>query len=275
MLYGAMNSPLRPLFDEVKEIASLGFDFLELTMDPPHAHYSEILRQKKAFLSALDRNRLALVCHLPTFVSTADLTESLREASIREPVQSLKVAADLHPLKIVLHPSFIQGLGAAMIERARPYAMQALDRVLGEADRLSAVVCVENLFPRSLSLVHPTDFDVVFQKFPSARLTLDTGHAHIGDQGEERATAFIRRFGGRIGHIHASDNSGREDEHLPIGVGTVDYTKIVSALTGIGYDGTITLEVFSRDRDYLKISREKLSGLFERLSNATRGGDRA
>ena len=180
-----------------------------------------------------------------------------------------------HPLKIVLHPSFIQGLGAAMVERARPYAMESLWRILEEADRLSAVVCVENLFPRSLSLFQPEDFDSVFERFPAAKLTLDTGHAHIGDQGEERAIAFIRRFGGRIGHIHASDNSGREDEHLPIGVGTVDFTKIVSGLKGIGYDETITLEVFARDRDYLKISREKLSGLFDRLSNSNKRGDTA
>ena len=36
MLYGAMNSPLRPILDEVKAIAELKFDYLELAMDPPH-----------------------------------------------------------------------------------------------------------------------------------------------------------------------------------------------------------------------------------------------
>ena len=50
MLYGAMNSPLRPLFREVEEIAALGFDYFELTMDPPHAHYGVIREQKKELL---------------------------------------------------------------------------------------------------------------------------------------------------------------------------------------------------------------------------------
>jgi sugar phosphate isomerase/epimerase len=265
MLYGAMNSPLRPLLTELEEMAGLGFDYLELTMDPPHAHYGVIREKKGELLKALDRQRMGLVCHLPTFVSTADMTESLREASIQETLHSLRVAAEIKPLKAVLHPSFIQGLGVMMMEQARKYAVEALDRILEEADRLRLMVCVENLFPRSFSLVDPEDFDGLLKKFPAAGLTLDTGHAHIGRGGEERILEFIRRFAAAIHHVHASDNSGREDEHLPIGVGTIDFPKVVKALKGIGYDETITLEVFARDRDYLRISREKLSGMFARL----------
>jgi sugar phosphate isomerase/epimerase len=264
MLYGAMNSPLRPLFRELEEIAGLGFDYMELTMDPPHAHHGVIREQKKGLLKALDRLNLGLICHLPTFVSTADLTEALREASIQEMLLSLNVASELKPLKVVLHPSFIQGLGVMMMDQALTYAMQALDLILEAADHLRLPVCIENLFPRSFSLVEPEDFDAVFKRYPAVKLALDTGHAHIGGKGGERILAFIRRFSGQIGHVHASDNSGREDEHLPIGVGSIDFPGIVKALKGIGYDGTMTLEVFSRDRDYLRISREKLSSMFTR-----------
>ena len=260
MLYGAMNSPLRPLLQEIHEIGRMGFDYLELTMDPPQAHHTLIRKQRRDVLDGLARYGMAVVCHLPTFVSTADPTESLREASIQETILSLKEASDLKPLKVVLHPSFIQGLGTMMLEQTRQYAVEALDRILNEAERLSFPICVENLFPRSCSLVNPEDFDALFRRFPSARLALDTGHAHIG--GIERIGAFIRRHAGRIGHIHASDNSGRDDEHLPIGAGSIDFPRVVKALREIGYDDTITLEVFSRDRDYLRISREKLSAMF-------------
>ncbi len=262
MLYGAMNSPFRPLVQEVEEIARLGFDYVELTMDPPQAHYSVFRKMKRELLKTLERLGMPLICHLPTFVSTADLTEGLREASIQEVLLSLRAASEFKPLKIVLHPSHIQGLGAVAIDEARRHAMQALERILNEADRLALTVCVENMFPHSLSLVEPQDFDFLLEKFPAARLTLDTGHAHIGQAGEGRILEFVRRFSGRIGHIHASDNSGRGDEHLPIGVGSIDFTKVVQALKQIGYDDSITLEVFSRDRDYLRISREKLSGMF-------------
>ncbi len=260
MLYGAMNSPLRPLLQEIHEIGRMGFDYLELTMDSPQAHHTVIRKQRRDVLDTLDRYGMAVVCHLPTFVSTADLTESLREASIQETILSLKEASDLKPLKAVLHPSFIQGLGAMMKEQARQYAMEAMDRVMEEAEQVSFPICVENLFPRSHSLVNPEDFVELRRRFFSARLALDTGHAHIG--GGERLMAFIAKHSGRIGHVHASDNSGRDDEHLPIGAGSIDFPRVVKALSEIGYDDTVTLEVFSRDRDYLRISREKLSAMF-------------
>jgi len=264
MLYGAMNSPLRPLLQEIHEFGRMGFDYLELTMDPPQAHHTLIRKTRQDVLDGLARYGMGVVCHLPTFVSTADPTESIREASIQETILSLREASGLAPLKVVLHPSFIRGLGAMMKEQSRQYAMEALDRILKEADGLGFPVCVENLFPQSNSLVEAEDFDALFLRFPSARLTLDTGHAHIGNH--ERITGFIKKHASRIGHIHASDNSGRDDEHLPIGVGSIDFPKIVKALKEIGYDDTITLEVFSKDRDYLRISREKLSEMFASAS---------
>ena len=84
----------------------------------------------------------------------------------------------------------------------------------------------------------------------------------MGSRGGKRLFDFIDRFHDRIGHIHANDNFGKEDNHLPIGTGTVDFLKVIKALKKVAYDATITLEVFSRDRDYLKISKEKLKAMF-------------
>ena len=261
MRYGVMNSPLRPLLQEIEVLGKFGFDYIEVTMDAPYAHHSIIEAQKAEIGRALDGCGMELVCHLPTFVSTADLTDSIREASIQETLESMHVAAELGALKAVLHPGFIQGLGAMLPDLARKHAMDAMSRLLSEAEKLRLRVCIENLFPRSLSLVRPEDFDGVFKEYPDAQLTLDTGHAHIGG-GTERILAFIKRFSGRIGHVHASDNRGRDDDHLPVGAGTIDFVKVVRALKKIGYDQTMTLEVFSKDRDYLDISRKKLVEMF-------------
>ena len=261
MRYGVMNSPVNPLLQEVEILGKLGFDYMEVTMDAPHAHHSVIRAQKDDLCRALERFGMDLACHLPTFVSTADLTDTIREASIRETLDAMHMAAELGAIKAVLHPSFIQGLGAMMPDLARKRAMDSMRRLLGEAEKLRLTVCVENLFPRSLSLARPEDFDAVFNAFPNAQLTLDTGHAHI-QGGTERILAFINRFARRIGHVHASDNRGRDDDHLPIGAGTIDFAEVVKALKQIGYNETITLEVFAKDRDYLRISRDKLREMF-------------
>jgi sugar phosphate isomerase/epimerase len=58
-------------------------------------------------------------------------------------------------------------------------------------------------------------------------------------------------LGEHIKHVHFSDNRGQEDEHMPLGMGNIDWKKAVSALKSIGYDETITLEVFVKDRSAL------------------------
>ena len=262
MLYGGMNFPIKPVLEEIEAIAKLGFDYLELAMDPPQAHYKILNQQIDAIRSALERSNMGLVCHLPTFLSTADLTDSLRETSLNEVVESLQVAAHLQTLKVVLHPSYISGLSLLVMDQARDLARRSLEVIVEKADQLGLSLCLENMFPMTNSLVEPEHFIPVFETFPSLKMTLDTGHAHMQSKGSKRALQFIERFGNRIAHIHANDNFGKEDNHLPIGAGTVDFHKITKALKKIGYDGTITLEVFSRDRDYLKISREKLAAMF-------------
>jgi sugar phosphate isomerase/epimerase len=261
MLYGAMNFPVKPILQELDVISKLGFDYLELTMDAPQAHYSAIRRIVDDLLDALERVNMGLVCHLPTFVSTADLTESLRQTSLNEVLESLEVAAELRAMKAVLHPSPHRGLSVFVIDQARQYALKSLEAIVNKADKVGLTLCLENMFPQSNSLVNPEDFEEVFERFPGLRMTLDTGHAHIGDETGSKALAFIERFADRIYHVHANDNLGKEDDHLPIGAGTIEFPKLVKALTAIGYDETITLEVFSKDRDYLRLSRDKLADM--------------
>ena len=162
MLYGAMNFPIMPVLKELEVISNLGFDYMELTMDPPQAHYKTIRKTKDKLLDSLDRHDLKLICHLPSFVSTADLTESIREASLKEVLQSLEVASEIRPLKVVLHPSFIVGLGVLVIEQVRKYAMQSLEVLVEKADFLGLDLCIENMFPTSNSLVNPADFIDIF-----------------------------------------------------------------------------------------------------------------
>jgi sugar phosphate isomerase/epimerase len=93
---------------------------------------------------------------------------------------------------------------------------------------------------------------------PDLGFTLDIGHANIGKH-QNSSFEYLRRFRDRLGHIHLSDNlGGYGDLHLPLGAGIIDFARILQEVTNIGYDETITLEVFSQDRTYLQFSRERL-----------------
>jgi sugar phosphate isomerase/epimerase len=272
MLFGAMNFPVKPVAQELETIAELGFDYLELTMDPPEAHHTVVREQRDDLMQALERHGMRLVCHLPSFLFTADLSPALRAASVDELIATLDVAASLDPMKVVLHPSYVTGLGSFVADRAKKYGLKSLESIVGHADRLGLTLCLENMFPRANSLTSPDDFVEVLERFPSLMLTLDTGHANIGSKGAKRCLEFLSRFPDRIKHVHASDNFGKDDNHLPIGAGTIEFPRIMKRLAEIGYDETITLEVFSRDKDYLRISREKLAAM---VGHPDRGGSDA
>jgi len=264
MRFGAMNSPLEPVMEEIEAISAQGFDYLELTMDAPEAHHAVLGEKGGAIRSSLRRLGLGLVCHLPTFVSAADITPALREASVNELVASLETAGELGAEKVVLHPAHGVGLATRLPDLFSRYAMEALDTVLGRSSALGLRVALENMTPGSLSLTEPEDFDEPLSRFPSLEMTLDLGHAHIRTRGEKRSLDFIARHGHRIGHVHASDNRGREDEHLPVGAGTVNFPRVIQALIEAGYEDAMTVEVFSRDREYLVRSRDKLAEVVKR-----------
>ncbi len=260
MRIGAMNHPVRPLLREIEVLAGLGFDLLELAMDPPCAHHGQVRQQSRAVARSLEKYGLALVCHLPTFVYPADLTESIRRASIAELLDAATVAAGLGAGKVVLHPPPVNGLGPQVPELSGRYVEQALRQVLEHCFRLELVVCLENMFPVYGGFWLPEHFAAWLEEYPGLRLTLDAGHANIG-RGSAGAMAFVRRFGPRIGHLHLSDNDGRRDRHLPLGEGTVDFRSLAAATAGLDPDLTVTLEVFSDDRSLLQASRARWKAL--------------
>ncbi len=263
MRFGAMNFPVRPLRKEIEAIGALGFDYLELTMDAPMAHH-EVLRQQKAqILKALADGGLGLVCHLPTFVSTADLTPALRRASRDEMRQSLELAVELGAEKIVAHPPAVGFMGALAMDLARPLVNEALAGFLEHAESIGVSICLENMFPRYRIGVEPEEFAPLLAAHPDLRLTLDLGHAFVEAKGDGRLMAFIRTLGHRIGHLHVSDNKGKRDEHLPVGRGAIPFGRVAGALQEYARIDTVTLEIFTDRREDLVTSRDAFRRIME------------
>ena len=74
---------------------------------------------------------------------------------------------------------------------------------------------------------------------------------------------LLRDYGSRLRHVHLHDNKGGSaDLHLPLGTGSVDVRGAIRGLKSIGYDGTITLEVFTPDRHHLAYSRDSLQRIW-------------
>jgi sugar phosphate isomerase/epimerase len=216
---------------------------------------------EKELTAALARLRLDIVCHLPTFVYTADLCPAIRTASLNEMIHSLETAAGLGAKKAILHPAMISGLGPFVMETARTLALESLSIISDKAASLDITLCLENMFPRYLSCFEPKHFQDIFRDFPLLKMCLDTGHANIDDPGQKRLFRFLRKFPDKISHIHMSDNHGKKDNHLGVGQGTIDFKKLVKQMADDGFDGTITFEVFSETPRDLIQSRDTIASL--------------
>lgn len=258
MRFGMMNFPVAPVLEEIAAIGRLNMDFVELAMDAPQAHYDLLQQRKKEILKALEHFGLGLICHLPTFVYTAHLTDAIRHASLIEVIASIETAADLGAEKVVVHPGYIDGLAIHVMDHAMDLAFESLERIYLRAASLGVILCIENMFPKLGPYVEPEDFTPIFQAFPSMKLVLDTGHANIQDKTGRRVVDFIIQHGDRLEHLHVSDNSGHFDEHRPVGHGNIRFRSVARALRQIGYDKTITLEIFEADQSELVKSRIKL-----------------
>ena len=261
MHYGAMNLPLRSVPKEIRDIGKLGFDYIELTIDAPEATPRKIKEQKKVILEELKRSGMSIMGHLPTFISTADLYESIRTASLKEIVEALEAGRELGMKKFVFHPGRIAGMGRYVKGVARACYLDVLSRVMEKARKLDLTICIENMFPDINAFIEAKEFKEVFEQYPDIKLTLDVAHAELGAK-KNRTAEFVKAYGDRIDHLHFSDNFGREDNHLPLGTGTINFPRIVRELKKTSYDDTLTLEVFSRDKDYLKLSLEKIKALW-------------
>jgi len=258
MLIGAMNNPMLDVLHEIEMYAEYGFDFIDLTLEPELA-YSAALPVDKV-KDALNRTGLGIVGHTAYYLPIASPIPEIRECALAEIERDLRIFSLLGAGKVNVHPFVRVPLHETRWIRETNIA--AFQRLLQRAKELNLKLTLENLPPHFNT---PRDLSLVFAAVPELGFLLDVGHANL--ETEHNLTVELASlFASRIEHVHFSDNNGGGlDLHLPLGAGKIDWKWIVHILKRIGYDGTITLEVFAEDRDYLLMSKSKLEKLWEEV----------
>lgn len=221
---------------EVHEVAGLGYPFVEVSLDDPSVAASQVpeLREVQKIRG------ITYLAHYPNEDNPFD-ADVLRARFLPRIRSLIDVSEMLGIAKATMHfwidrrwapPGLISN------------KLDLLAEIVAHASRAGVVICIENLSERHDS------FQPAFEMIPDLRMTLDIGHAQLLAS-ENTSFRFMEHCMGWIGHVHVHDNHGgtsvKDDLHLALGEGSIDYRSILSALVAGGYDSSITMEVKPAD----------------------------
>lgn len=217
---------------EIHEVGKLGYPFAEISLYEPEQIEDEL----KELLEVKNRYGLFYLAHYPNEGNPVDVTH-LRNNFVPRMKRLFELSASVGVVKGTFH--------FWLEERRIPHdvVLQKIDliaQMAASAGSRGIVLCLENLSEPYLGFIP------AFERVTDLGMTLDIGHAQLLTD-ENTSFGFIRNCFGRIKHIHVHDNHGgashKDDQHLPLGQGIVDYPRILSLLKGRGYASTVTMEV--------------------------------
>lgn len=228
-------------FEEATTVAaSEGFDFVELNME--YAFHRNRIDSDEV-TRTLTENGLDLVVHLPYRLDPGSPHPKAREGALSELEAAIDVAVELGAKKAIVHAASDAESKHWGTETLQSTVFSALDRLASYGRDRGLEVCAENL----KGICTASNFPELFDRTPMAAC-LDTGHAYAtGTHGPAQAD-LIREYPDRISHIHLNDTRlESDDEHLPVGMGQIDFTAIGHALHETNWTGTCCHEIYAFD----------------------------
>lgn len=233
------------------------FDFVELLLDGPYAR-ERIEDRRDSMRRTLADTGVGLVAHLPFAADPGSPFAPVREGVVAEFTAGMDLAVDLGAEDVVFHPSSdAWELGWTDAE-TREFVHAGLDELVPAALDRGLVPCLENVVS---SYYDATRFPELPERYPDASMTFDTNHALLSGMDEDGTRAFFREHADRVGHLHLVDTRGGEDEHLPVGVGRIDFATVFEGLADAGWSGTATLEVGTEDHDTIALGKRHVEVL--------------
>lgn len=223
--------------------ADRGFDVVELDME--QAFPPERLDAERTGERIADRG-LEAVVHLPYRVDVGSPHEHVREGALRHVEAAIDDAVALGAEKGVFHARTRAFEHAWDDELLRDLQFDAVERLREYGRERGLEAYVENLRTTGIRLEDVPDL----LSDTEANLCLDTGHAYATGHDGDAQAALLREHGDRVSHVHLNDTRRTDDEHLPVGLGRVDFESIADAMRETDWSGTCTHEIYLFDLAY-------------------------
>jgi sugar phosphate isomerase/epimerase len=116
--------------------------------------------------------------------------------------------------------------------------LRSLEELAAAIEGTDVKIALENHYRNWIQDIQ--DYEYIFQHVdhPQMGITLDTGH--FTSAGVHSA-GVVRRFGGKILHVHVKDHIGTQS--VPLGMGRTDNLAVARELKTIGFTGYLSQEL--------------------------------
>ncbi len=172
--------------------------------------------------------------------------------------QILTVASVLRPRVVVFHAAYDRWRYAGRTDLWLENSLDTWPRVVESAARVDGMrIAVENVFdeePEALSLL------IERVGSPSFGFCFDTGHFNLFST--VTMEEWFSRLGKHLVEVHLHDNLGKEDSHLAVGTGNVDFERFFQLVQGHDVRPVWTLE--AHDAADIEPSLELIRGHLDR-----------
>jgi len=245
----------------LEEILRNGFSRIEVCSHPDHLNYHDMDEVDEVARRLRELEMEAWSFHAP-FADGIDIShpdEERRDRSRHEMLQAAEAAARLQARHFVVHPGPEQEIHETSEEHSqrRGHTTDVLHQISRRCAELGIELVLENKLPHLL--FGDADDLLWFANALDAGnqgLCLDTGHAHLSGD----LDGMVHRLSGRVRMVHAHDNEGDRDDHLPPGEGEIDWRQTLELLVDTGFEGAIIIELESKENE----SKEHPESLLER-----------
>jgi sugar phosphate isomerase/epimerase len=251
------NAFMRYSFDEAARVlAGLGYEGLELMADVPHAWPAGLLpAAKEGIRGAMERNGLAF-SNVNAFMMNAvadhrqpywypsfiEPDEGYRRVRIDHTRRALTLCKELGAPHITTEPGGPIAPGQTRGE-AIDLFVEVLKPLAEHAEKEGVLLLIE---PEPGLLLETTDeYLEVFERVgsPAIGLNFDVGHAYCMS---EDLPVQIRKMAPHTKHYHVEDIAAtRVHHHMVPGTGVIDFAEVFEAIKGTGYDGWVTVELYT------------------------------
>jgi len=235
----------------LEQIPKTGARYVEVVDDGAH-----VLDEKRvlALKSVGDSYDVEYTVHAPfTGINICLQDKALLNATMKRLKESIVNSAVLDCRLWVFHPGMKAGV--SMFYPGMDWAknLESVRFLFKFADEHGVKTAIENIM-EPFVLRSVAEFKRFYSELnEDVGLTLDTGHANLSGE----VNSFLTELSDKLVHVHAQDNLGKEDQHLGIGYGNINWESFANLLKKTSFNGIVILESV----EHIEESMQKLKQL--------------